>query len=87
MALWADAILEVRGAGMRSVELVPASVRRALRRQFQITNNGTFAYLEFDTRDVPNGPLTVSINASNAAAGQPGRTVTAMPTRQWVISN
>lgn len=79
--------LEVRGAGMRSVELVPATGRTSLRRQFQITNNGTFAYLDFDTRDFPNGPLTVRISASSSAAGQASREVTTMPSRQWVINN
>lgn len=80
-------ILEVRGTGMRNVELLPSSGYTPRHGQFQITNNGTFAYLNFDTRNFPNGPLSVRIAAFNSAAGQPGREITVMPTRQWMISN
>jgi hypothetical protein len=80
-------VLEVRGTGMRNVELLPSSGYAPKHGQFRITNNGTFAYLNFDTRDLPNGPITVRIAAFNAPAGQAGREITAMPSRQWMISN
>lgn len=80
-------VLEVRGAGMKNVELLPSSGYAPKHGQFTITNNGSFAYLNLDTRDLPNGPLTVRIAAFNSAPGEPGREITAMPSRQWVINN
>lgn len=80
-------VLELRGTGMRNAELLPSSGYRPRHGQFTITNNGSFAYLEFDTRNFPNGPLTVRVAAFNSAAGQPGREITVMPARQWMINN
>ena len=72
---------------MKNVELLPSSGYAPKHGQFTITNNGSFAYLNLDTRDLPNGPLTVRIAAFNSAPGEPGREITAMPSRQWVINN
>lgn len=80
-------VLEVHGAGMKNVGLLLSSGYAPKHGQFQITNNGSFAYLNFDTRNLPNGPPTVRIAAFNSAAEKAGREITAMPSRQWIINN
>ena len=80
--------LEVQGNQMANVELLPASGYLPRRGVFNITGDRTFAWLDLDTTQLPNGPLSVRISAFNVAAGQPGATeITAMPARTWNISN
>lgn len=81
-------VIEVRGAGMRNIELLTASGYQPLHGRFTTTYDGSFGYIEFDTRTVPNGPLDVRVSAFNVAAGQPGaREIVAMPARQWIVAN
>lgn len=76
--------LEVRGSGMKNVELLPATGYTPVRGVFDVSLNGTFASLEFDTTSLPNGILDVRISAFDVPAGQVNaREIIAMPARQW----
>jgi len=76
--------LEVRGRGMRNVELLPASGYTPRLGAFNIDGNGSFAWLEFDTASVAGGLRDVRISAFDVAPGQPNaREIIAMPVRQW----
>lgn len=76
--------LEVRGSGMKNVELLPANGYLPRLGVFNVDFNGTFAWLDLDTTSLPNGVFNARISAFNVAAGQQnGREIIAMPTRQW----
>lgn len=78
--------LEVRGSGMRNVELLPASGYLPVLGRFSVSFDGTFAWLEFESAELPNGRLDARISAFNVPAGQPGaREIIAMPARSWVL--
>lgn len=78
--------LEVRGSGMKNVELLPASGYTPRLGVFNTDANGTFAWLEFDSAALPNGLLDARISAFDVAAEQPNaREIIAMPARQWVL--
>jgi hypothetical protein len=80
--------LEVRGTGMKNVELLPASGYAPRLGVFTLDGPGNFAWLELDTASLQNGVLTARIGAFNVASGQPnGREITAMPARQWVVQH
>ncbi|WP_292931518.1 hypothetical protein [Noviherbaspirillum sp.] len=76
--------LEVRGSGIRNVELLPATGYTPLLGTFNVSFDQTFAWLDLDTTTLPNGILEARISAFNVPAGQPGAVeIIAMPTRQW----
>ncbi|HJV84940.1 MAG TPA: hypothetical protein VJ698_05655 [Noviherbaspirillum sp.] len=78
--------LEVRGSGIRNVELLPASGYTPRLGVFNVSFDQTFAWLDFDTSTLPNGILEARISAFNVPAGQPGAVeIIAMPTRQWEV--
>jgi hypothetical protein len=78
--------LEVRGSGMRNVELLPAGGYMPRFGTFNMDFGGTFAWLEFDTASLPNGIFTARISVFNVASGQPNaREIVAMPARQWDV--
>lgn len=80
--------LEVRGSGMRNVELLPATGYAPKLGTFSMQADGTFAWLVLDTRSLPNGPLEARISAFDTPADQPGaREIIAMPVRQWNVEN
>ena len=80
--------LEVRGSGIRNVELLPATGYTPKLGTFNIQADGSFAWLLLDTRSLQNGPLEARISAFDAPAGQPGaREIIAMPVRQWNVKN
>jgi hypothetical protein len=80
--------LEVRGSGIRNVELLPASGYTPQLGVFNVDFSGTFAWLEFDTSTLPNGILDARISAFDVVAGQPNaREIIAMPARQWIVQH
>ena len=80
--------LEVRGAGLRNVELLPANGYAPRYASFSISADQTFAWAVLDTTTLPNGLFTARISAFNGQAGAPNaREIVAMPTREWRISN
>ncbi|WP_192805034.1 DUF4214 domain-containing protein [Noviherbaspirillum aerium] len=80
--------LEVRGSGIGNVELLPATGYTPRLGVFNVTADRTYAWLDFDTRALPNGPVDVRISAFNVAAGQPGAVeIVPMPARRWNIGN
>jgi hypothetical protein len=79
--------LEVQGNEMRNVELLPASGYTPRLGVFNVTGDGTFAWLDLDTRTLPNGAANLRISAFNAPAGQGGTEIVAMPARTWTINN
>ncbi|MEC4717818.1 DUF4214 domain-containing protein [Noviherbaspirillum sp. CPCC 100848] len=80
--------LEVRGSGIGNVELLPATGYTPRLGVFNVTADRSYAWLDFDTRALPNGPLDVRISAFNVAAGQPGAVeIVPMDPRRWNISN
>lgn len=80
--------LEVRGSGMKNVELLPANTYLPQFGVFNVDLNGTFAWLELDTASLPNGPFNVRISVFDAPAGQANaREIIAMPARQWTLQH
>lgn len=76
--------LEVRGTGMKNVELLPATGYLPRLGVFNVSFDGKFAYLDFDTSQLPAGVLDARIGAFNVLPGQPGVIeIVAMPARQW----
>jgi hypothetical protein len=81
-------VLEVRGAGLRNIELLPPAGYTPIHGRFIADVPYSFGYLEFDTRTLPNGPVDVRISAFNTPAGQPGaQELIVMPPRQWIVQN
>ena len=80
--------LEVRGSGLKNVELLPADSYTPRLGIFNVDFGGTFAWLEFDASALPNGILNARISAFDVAAGQPNaREIIAMPARQWNVQH
>jgi len=79
--------MEVRGSGIQNVELLPGTGYVPIHQRGTVSDDRTAAIIEFDTRSVPDGPLTVRIAAFSAAPGQGGSEITAMAARTWTIRN
>lgn len=80
--------LEVRGAQMVNVELLPESGYTPKHGVFEVSEDGRMAWLDLDTSRLPNGPAVMRISAFNVAAGQSGaQEIVAMPARTWNIDN
>lgn len=78
--------LEVTGTNLRNVELLPASGYTPRLGVFNVSENGTFAWLDVDTRYLPSTIPAFRISAFNAPAGEPADEIVAMPARSWNIS-
>lgn len=80
--------LMVNGAGLGNVELLQASGSQLSLGRFTVAPDGNSATLDFNTNQVPNGPLTLRIAAYNAPPGSTGALETsAMAPRTWRFAN
>jgi probable HAF family extracellular repeat protein len=80
--------LEVRGSGIVNAELLPASGYSPRLGVFNVSADRTHAWLDFDTRSLPDGVRDLRISAYNRAEGQPNASeIIAMPARRWQFSN
>lgn len=80
--------LEVRGSGIKNVELLPVNGYAPKLGTFFVDFGGAFAWLDFDSSTLPNGILNVRISAFDVAAGQPnGHEIIVMPARQWNLEH
>ncbi|HJV76710.1 MAG TPA: hypothetical protein VJ654_21030 [Noviherbaspirillum sp.] len=80
--------LEVRGNSIENVELLPPDGYTPRLGTFTISADKTMAWLDFDTRSLPNGALLARISAFDKPAGSAGATeVIAMATRSWLLRN
>lgn len=79
--------LQVRGAGLENVELLPPGSDTPKLGVFTISADKTLAWLDFDTTSLPNGELLARVVAFSAPAGQGGTTTEVMPTRRWYLFN
>ena len=80
--------LEVRGNNLENVELLPQEGYVPRLGTFSISPDKTVARLNFDTKNVPNGPLQLRIGAFSAPTGSTNASeITAMPTRSWTFNN
>jgi hypothetical protein len=79
--------IEVSGNEMANVELLPATGYTPKLGVFNLSGDGTRAWLDLDTTRLPNGPLSVRISAFNVPAGQTGTEIVTMPARIWTIAN
>lgn len=80
--------LEVRGTGLANVELLPPTGYSPKLGVFNVSADRTYAWLDLDTRSLPDGAHNVRISAFNVMAGQPGaREVVVMRSRQWNVRN
>ncbi|NEX62370.1 hypothetical protein [Noviherbaspirillum galbum] len=76
--------LEVRGSGLRNVELLPPAGYLPRLGVFDVSADGTRAWLNLDTDVLAAGSLTARISAFNVPAGEAGAAeIIAMPPRQW----
>ncbi|GIZ51103.1 hypothetical protein [Noviherbaspirillum aridicola] len=78
--------LEVRGAGIRNVELVPPDSPGPVIARFNVVNE-TVAVLHLDTRTMLNGVLVGRILAYSAPPGEAGASIEVMPRREWRLVN
>jgi hypothetical protein len=79
---------EVRGSGIANAELLPANGYTPIIGTFIRSADNTFAWLEIDTTQLPNGVLEARISDYNVGAGQPNaKEVISMPVRQWTVQN
>lgn len=87
-AVLSDSVrLEIEGYGIENAELLPAGGGRPYA-LFNVSEDKSRAWVEFDTRTVANGDISVAIEAYD----QPPRTaganaVQAMQPRSWTIQN
>lgn len=80
--------LEVRGTGLENVELLPPDGYTPVLGRFTVSADKTLAWLDFDTRILPNGVLLTRISAFNQPPGGSGASeVVAMTTRSWELNN
>lgn len=80
--------IEVRGTGLKNIELLPPNSYSPIVANFTEHWDGTFAYLDLDTRTLPNGPIEVRVNSFNVPPGGAGaKEIVTMQARQWVIRN
>lgn len=80
--------LEVRGQGMQNVELLPPNGYTPRLGVFNLSEDRTRAWLDFDTRTQPDGPIDVRISAFNRPASRPdAQELVVMPARRWNIRN
>lgn len=80
--------LEVRGAQMANVELLPENGYTPKLGVFKVSEDGSMAWLDLDTTKLSNGPVAVRVSAFNVPAGQPGaQEIVAMPVRSWNVNN
>jgi hypothetical protein len=79
--------IEVSGNEMANVELLPATGYTPKLGVFNLSGDGTQAWLDLDTTRLPNGPLNVRISAFNVPAGQTGTEIVTMSARTWTIAN
>lgn len=80
--------LEIRGSGIANAELQPATGSAPRLGVFNVSSDRSMAWLDFDTRSLPDGLRGVRIAAYDLQAGQPGASeIIAMPARNWNIAN
>lgn len=79
--------LEIEGSGIQNAELLPAGGGRPFA-LFTLAPDGSRAWVEFDTRTVPNGSMNVVIDAFDRPAGTAGaNAIRAMEPRSWTVQN
>ncbi len=79
---------EVRGSGLVNVELLPESGYDLKLGVFNVSDDRTFAWLDLDTRSLPDGIHAARISVFNVTAGQPGAIeAIAMAPRRWTVQN
>lgn len=80
--------LEVRGTGLANVELLPPTGYSPKHGIFNVSADRTYAWLDLDTRSLPDGAHNVRISAFNVTAGQSGaKEIVVMPSRRWNVRN
>lgn len=80
--------LEIRGNSIENAELLPPDEHSPRLGVFTVSADRTMAWLDFDTRTLPNGTLLARISAFDRPAGTAGATeVVAMPARSWLLRN
>ena len=80
--------LEIKGSGIVNAELLPASGYKPRLGVFNVSADRTRAWLDFDTRSLPDGVQDVRVSAFNVTEGQPNAMeVIAMPPRRWNVVN
>lgn len=80
--------LEIRSNSIENAELLPPDAYAPRLGLFTVSADKTMAWLDFDTRTLPNGTLLARISAFDRPAGAAGATeVVAMSTRRWLLRN
>lgn len=78
---------EVRGSGIRNAELLPASGYLPRIATFNVSHDGSLAWLDLHTDALPAGALEARVSVFNVDAGQPNaQEIIAVPARQWTIT-
>jgi len=80
--------ITVRGNRLANVELLPATGYLPRLGVFNVSADGSTAWLDFDTRGLPDGVRGVRVSAFSMLPGQPGAAeAVAMSPRRWDFRN
>jgi len=80
--------LEVQGSAIENAELLPPGAYAPRLGVFTVAPDKRRAWLDFDTRSLPNGTLQARVSVYNRSAGSADATeIVVMPTRTWLLRN
>jgi len=80
--------LEVQGSAIENAELLPPDGYSPRLGVFTVAPDKRRAWLDFDTRSLPNGTLLARVSVYNRPAGSADATeIVVMPTRTWMLRN
>lgn len=80
--------LQVQGNGIQNVEILPGSSYTPIYGRFAVSADHQSATIDFDTKSLPDGPVTLRVSAFDVPPATPGaREIIAMPPRTWQVKN
>ncbi|HJV79931.1 DUF4214 domain-containing protein, partial [Noviherbaspirillum sp.] len=79
--------LEVHGSAIGNVELLPAMGQMPIYARFNVSADGTSAWLDLDPRTLPAATLPFRLVAWNVPPGDAGQAIEVMPPRSWAIQH
>ncbi|HJV84319.1 MAG TPA: DUF4214 domain-containing protein [Noviherbaspirillum sp.] len=79
--------LEVHGNAIGNAELLPANGVMPIYARFNVSSDGTFAWLDLDPKALPAATLSFRVVVWNVPPGDAGQSIEVMPSRTWTIQH